>query len=84
MQRPVRSSGPTVSTAAIQPRRCWQKGRVYFQSEEGVGTVIKASKAYEQLAVNDLGERIARVVCGGRPRAVHPTEKHLFKIASAR
>ena len=32
-------------------------GRIYFQSEEGVGTVLKAGKTFELLAKNDLGER---------------------------
>jgi outer membrane protein assembly factor BamB len=33
------------------------EGRVYFQNEEGVGTVLKAGKTFEVLAKNDLGER---------------------------
>ncbi len=33
------------------------EGRVYFQNEEGVGTVLKAGKLFEVLAKNDLGER---------------------------
>lgn len=32
-------------------------GRVYFQNEEGVGSVIKAGKTFEVLAKNELGER---------------------------
>ncbi len=32
-------------------------GRVYFLSEEGVGTVVKASRTLEKLATNKLGER---------------------------
>ncbi|MES2696454.1 MAG: PQQ-binding-like beta-propeller repeat protein [Verrucomicrobiota bacterium] len=31
--------------------------RIYFQSETGTGTVVKASKTFEQLAVNKLDER---------------------------
>jgi len=33
------------------------EGRIYFQNEEGGGTVLKAGKAFEVLARNDLGER---------------------------
>src|SRR5262245_60989305 len=32
-------------------------GRIYFQSEEGTGTVIKAGRQFERLARNSLGER---------------------------
>ena len=33
------------------------EGRIYFQSESGVGSVIKASKTFEPVAENDLKER---------------------------
>jgi len=33
------------------------EGRVYFQNESGVGSVIKASKTFEPVAENDLKER---------------------------
>lgn len=33
------------------------EGRIYFQNEEGVGTVLKAGKTFEVIAKNDLGER---------------------------
>ena len=33
------------------------EGRLYFQSEQGVGSVIKASKSFEAIAENDLKER---------------------------
>lgn len=32
-------------------------GRIYFQNEEGVGTVIKAGTTFDKLAANDLKER---------------------------
>src|SRR5439155_9192328 len=32
-------------------------GRIYFQSEDGVGVVLKAGKTFERLARNELGER---------------------------
>ncbi len=33
------------------------EGRVYFQNEEGVGTVLKAGKTFEVMAKNNLGAR---------------------------
>jgi outer membrane protein assembly factor BamB len=33
------------------------ESRVYFQNEEGIGYVVKASKTFELLAKNDLNER---------------------------
>ena len=33
------------------------EGKIYFLSEEGVGTVLKASRTFEKIAVNKLGER---------------------------
>ena len=33
------------------------EGRIYFQNEEGIGTVLKAAKTFEVIAKNDLGER---------------------------
>jgi outer membrane protein assembly factor BamB len=32
-------------------------GHLYFQSEDGVGTVLEAGKSFRQLARNDMGER---------------------------
>ncbi|MEY2878290.1 MAG: hypothetical protein RLZZ15_670 [Verrucomicrobiota bacterium] len=32
-------------------------GKIYFLSEEGVGTVLKASKTFEKIAENKMGER---------------------------
>ncbi len=34
------------------------EGRVYFENEAGVTTVVKAAKEYEAVATNDLGERM--------------------------
>ena len=33
------------------------EGRVYFQNEEGIGTVLKAGREFTVLARNELGER---------------------------
>jgi outer membrane protein assembly factor BamB len=59
------------------------EGKVYFQTEDGVGTVVKAGKTYEQLSVNDLGERTLASYAVTDHALFIRTEKHLFKIASA-
>ena len=57
-------------------------GKLYFQNEEGLGTVLKASKTFEQLSVNDLGERsLASYAVAGHAIFIR-TEKHLFKIGN--
>jgi outer membrane protein assembly factor BamB len=33
------------------------EGRIYFLNEEGVGSVVKASKKFELVAKNELGDR---------------------------
>lgn len=59
------------------------ENRLYFVNESGVSTVLKASKKFEPLATNDLGERSL-----ASPAALHNallirTENHLWKISSA-
>jgi outer membrane protein assembly factor BamB len=59
------------------------EGKIYFQSEGGVGTVIKAGKTYEQLSVNDLGERTLASYAVTDHALFIRSDKHLFKISSA-
>ncbi|MFO0964319.1 MAG: PQQ-binding-like beta-propeller repeat protein [Gemmataceae bacterium] len=56
-------------------------GKVYFSSKEGVVYVVKAGRAFETLAENDLGEGIVAspAVSGGA--IFLRGEKHLFCIA---
>jgi outer membrane protein assembly factor BamB len=57
-------------------------GKIYFQNETGVGTVIKAGKTFEQLAENDLGEKsLASYVPADNALYIR-TDKHLWKITS--
>jgi outer membrane protein assembly factor BamB len=35
----------------------YAEGKIYFQNEEGIGYVVKASKQFELIAKNDLGDR---------------------------
>jgi outer membrane protein assembly factor BamB len=58
-------------------------GKVYFQNEDGVGTVVKAGKTYEQLSVNDLGERTLASYAVTDHAIFIRSEKHLFRISSA-
>jgi outer membrane protein assembly factor BamB len=58
----------------------YAEGRVYFQSEGGVGYVVKASKTFEQLAENDLGERSLSSYAVADGALYIRTEHHLWKI----
>ncbi|MFL5244750.1 MAG: PQQ-binding-like beta-propeller repeat protein [Gemmataceae bacterium] len=57
-------------------------GKVYFQSEQGIGTVIKAGKKYEVLAKNDLGERTLASYAAVDGALFIRTDKNLYKIES--
>ncbi len=57
------------------------EGRVYFLSEEGVGTVLKASRTFEKLAVSKLGERTLASYAVVPGALLIRGEKHLFRIA---
>jgi outer membrane protein assembly factor BamB len=55
-------------------------GKIYLQSEEGVGFIVAAGKEYQKLAENDLGERsLASYAALDRALFIR-TEKHLFRI----
>jgi outer membrane protein assembly factor BamB len=55
-------------------------GKVYFQTEDGVGYVVKAGKSFEMLAENDLGERSLASYAADDGALFIRTEKHLWKI----
>jgi outer membrane protein assembly factor BamB len=58
------------------------EGRIYFQTEGGVGYVIKAGKEFAQLSENDLAERsLASYAVVDRALFIR-TQGHLWKIAS--
>lgn len=60
------------------------EGRIYFQSEAGLGIVIKAGTTFEQLAENDLGERSLASYAVTDGALFIRTEHHLWKIAGDR
>lgn len=57
-------------------------GRVYFQNEEGIGYVVRASTSFELLAENDLEERSLASYAVADGALFVRTEKHFWKIAS--
>ena len=56
------------------------ESRIYFQNEAGVGFVVKASKQYELLATNDLGERSLASYAVADGTIFIRTEKQLWKV----
>jgi outer membrane protein assembly factor BamB len=57
-------------------------GKIYCQSEEGVGTVLKAGKKFEVLARNNLAERTLASYAAADGVLFIRTEKHLYRIES--
>jgi outer membrane protein assembly factor BamB len=55
-------------------------GKIYFQSEEGVGTVLKAEKKFQLLAKNSLGERTLASYAVADHALFIRTEQHLYRI----
>ncbi|MFN0195171.1 MAG: PQQ-binding-like beta-propeller repeat protein [Planctomycetaceae bacterium] len=56
-------------------------GRIYFPSEAGETVVVKASKTFEELARNALGERILSTFAPDGDALLIRTETQLYKIA---
>jgi outer membrane protein assembly factor BamB len=59
------------------------EGKIYLQSEAGVGIVIKADKVFEQLAENDLGERSLASYAVADNTLFIRTEHHLWKVQTS-
>ena len=57
-------------------------GRIYFQNETGLGTVVEAKPVFAKLAVNDLGERTIAAAAAADGSLFVRTEKNLYRIAS--
>jgi len=59
----------------------YAEGRIYFQSEEGVTTVIEPGRTFKKLATNTLDEpTLASMAVSGGSVYIR-TEKHLYRIA---
>lgn len=59
-------------------------GRIYLQSEDGVGTVIQAGTAFEQLATNPLNERTLASYAISDGSIFIRSDKHLFRIGNGK
>ncbi|HEY1174009.1 MAG TPA: PQQ-binding-like beta-propeller repeat protein [Verrucomicrobiae bacterium] len=55
-------------------------GRIYFQSEQGMGVVLKPGKTFEKLAENNLAERTLASYAVGNKCLFIRGEQHLFRI----
>lgn len=55
-------------------------GRIYFTNEHGRTFVVKASRQFEKLAENDLGERTLASMAVSGPSLFIRTEEHLYRI----
>jgi outer membrane protein assembly factor BamB len=58
------------------------EGRIYFQNEEGLGSVVKASTSFQLLAENDLGEPSLASYAVTDGTLFIRTEHHLWKISN--
>lgn len=58
----------------------YANGRIYLQSEEGVGTVLKAGKQFEVLSRNPLNERSLASYAAVGDALIIRTESNLYRI----
>src|SRR5690606_18113329 len=55
-------------------------GKIYFQSEQGVTTVIRPGTDYEEIARNDLGQRTLASLAVADSALFIRTEKELYRM----
>lgn len=55
-------------------------GKIYFQSEEGLGTVVRASTTFQVLARNDLKERTLASYAAADGALFVRTAEHLYRF----
>ncbi len=55
-------------------------GRIYFQNEEGIGVVVKATEQFEKIAENPLGERTLASYAVSDGALFIRSEKNLFCV----
>ena len=56
------------------------KGRIYYTNETGVVKVVKATKKFELLVTNELGERTLASPAVADNALFYRTEKHLWRF----
>lgn len=57
-------------------------GKIYFLSEDGVGTVVKASRTFEKISTNKLGERALASYAVADGALFIRTAGHLYRIGA--
>jgi outer membrane protein assembly factor BamB len=57
-------------------------GKIYFQSEEGVTTVVKAGTQFEEIARNALNERTFACYAIADGAIYLRTEAHLYRLGA--
>lgn len=62
----------------------YSAGHVYFQSEDGVGSVVKAGKKFELVGTNELKERTLASYAAGDSALYIRSDKHLYRIQAAK
>jgi outer membrane protein assembly factor BamB len=58
-------------------------GKIYFQDEDGKGTVLKADKKFQKIGENGFSEPTLASYCVGDGAIFVRTEKRLYKVANA-
>jgi outer membrane protein assembly factor BamB len=58
------------------------EGKIYFQSEDGIGYVVKTGTTFEQISENDLGERSLASYAVTDGALFIRTANHLWRIGS--
>jgi outer membrane protein assembly factor BamB len=58
----------------------YASGKVYFQSEDGTGVVVKAGKTFELVGKNPLGERTLASYAVADGALFIRTDKHLYRF----
>ena len=57
-------------------------GKIYFLSENGIGTVVAAEKTFRKIAVNKFEERALASYAVADGALFARTEKHLWRIGA--
>lgn len=70
-------------SAETTRRPLYANGKIYFQSEEGDTTVVRAADKFEVLAKNSLGERtLASYAVTGQALLIRGAT-HLYRVEAA-
>lgn len=70
--------GPERIDGAYSASPVISDGKIYFQSEEGKTTVVKAARTFQKIATSDMGERTLASFAVADGKLFVRTEKNLF------